>query len=60
MLRKKEIRAIYDQGIEAVAVTIRQLYELIETEDERVHRLVAHATSAHLKKIEQLTARSWT
>ncbi len=56
MLRKKEIRAIYDQGLEAVATTIRHLYEMIETEDERVE-LVARATSAHLKQIEQLTAR---
>jgi transposase len=57
MLSKKEIKAIYDRGLEAVAVTIRQLYEMIETEDERVHKLVARATSAHLKKIEHLTAR---
>ena len=45
MLRKKDIRAIYDQGIEAVTTTIRHLYEMIETEDERVHELVARATS---------------
>ncbi|MBA3767353.1 MAG: hypothetical protein H0W99_10260 [Acidobacteria bacterium] len=57
MLRKHEIKTIYDQGLEAVAATIRQLYEMIQVEDERVHNLVAIATSAHLKKIEQLTAR---
>ncbi len=57
VLRKTEVRAIYDQGVEAVAATIRQLYEMIEVEDERVHRLVASATAAHLQKIEQLTGR---
>ena len=57
VLRKTEVRVIYDQGVEAVAATIRQLYEMIEVEDERVHRLVASATAAHLQKIEQLTGR---
>lgn len=57
MLRKKEIRAIYDQGVEAVAAIIKQLYEMIEVEDERVHKLVVSATSAHLQKIEQLMGR---
>ena len=57
MLRKREIRAIYGQGIEAVETTIRQLYEMIEVEDERVHNLVASATVAHLQKIEHLTGR---
>ena len=57
MLRKTEVRVIYDQGVEAVAATIRQLYVMIEVEDERVHRLVASATAAHLQKIEQLTGR---
>lgn len=57
MLRKKEIRAIYDRGLEAVTTTIRQLYEMIEADDERVHRLVASATAAQLKKIDELTAR---
>jgi transposase len=55
MLRKHEIKTIYDQGVNAVAATIRQLYEMIETDDERVHKLITAATSAHLKKIEQLT-----
>ncbi len=57
MLREKEISSIYDQRLEAVAAVIRQLYEMIEVEDERVHKLVAWATTAHLQKIEQLTAR---
>lgn len=57
MLRKAEIRVIYDQGIEAVATTIKQLYEMIEVEDERVHNLVASTSATHLQKIEQLSAR---
>lgn len=57
MLRQTEIRAIYGRGVEAVAETIRHLYEMIEMDDERVHRLVASATAAHLQKIEQLTGR---
>ena len=57
MLRKTEIKVLYDQGVEAVAATIRQLYEMIEVEDERLHRLVTSATTAHLQKIEQLTGR---
>ncbi len=57
MLRKREIRVIYAQGVEAVERTIRQLYEMIEVEDERVHQLVTLATAAHLQKIEQLTGR---
>lgn len=57
MLRKAEIRVIYDQGIEAVATTIKQLYEMIEVEDERVHNLVASTSATHLHKIEQLSAR---
>ncbi|MCA1566069.1 MAG: DUF6444 domain-containing protein [Acidobacteria bacterium] len=57
MLRKREIRAIYEHGVEAVAATIKQLYEMIEVEDERVHQLVIRATAAHLEKIEQLTRR---
>ena len=57
MLRKHEIKTIYDRGVDAVAASIRQLYEMIEVEDERVHRLVASANAAHLRKIEQLTAR---
>jgi transposase len=40
-----------------VAATIRQFYEMIEVEDERVHRLVASANAAHLHQIERLTAR---
>ena len=54
MLARKEIRAIYDRGLNAVAVTIRQLYDMIEMDDERVQRLVALATAAHLQRIEQL------
>ncbi len=57
MLRQHEIRVIYEEGVEAVTQTIRQLYEMIEVEDERVHRLVASATAAHLQKIEYLTHR---
>ena len=53
MLRKSEIRVIYEAGVEAVAATIRQLYEMIEVEDERVHRLVTSAMAAHLQKIER-------
>ena len=57
MLRQHEIRVIYEAGIGAVTETIRHLYEMIETDDERLHRLVASATAAHLQKIEQLTGR---
>jgi transposase len=57
VLRKTEIKAIYKQGVEEVEATIRQLYELLEEDDARVHRLVASATAAHLKKIDELSAR---
>src|SRR5215210_6941936 len=57
MIAMREVRAIYHQGVWAVAATFRQLYEMIEGEDERVHRRVAAATAAHLQRIEQLTAR---
>lgn len=57
VLRRTEIRTIYDQGVEAMTATIKQLYEMIEVEDERVYKLVASATASHLQKIEQLTAR---
>jgi transposase len=57
VLRKAEIKVIYEQGVEAVAAAIKQLYEMIEVEDERVHRLVIRATAAHLEKSEQLTRR---
>lgn len=57
MLRKHEIKTIYDQGVDAVAATIGQLYRMIETDDERVHYLVAIATSAQRQEIERLTAR---
>jgi transposase len=57
MLSQHQIRIIYDEGVEAVAATISQLYEMIETDDERVQKLIARATSMHLKKIEQLTSR---
>src|SRR5204862_464302 len=48
---------IYHQGVFAVAAAFRQLYEMIEVEDERVQRLVSAATVAHLRKIEQLRGR---
>ena len=57
MLAMREVRAIYHQGVWAVADAFRQLYQMIEVEDGRVHRRVAAATAAHLQKIEQLTAR---
>src|SRR5215212_6954303 len=57
MLSHHQIRAMYDQGVEAVTETFRQLYEMIEIDDERVHRLVASATVAHLQRIEQLIGR---
>ena len=57
MLAMREVRAIYHQGVYAVAATIRQLYEMIEVEDGRVQRLVASATAAHRHKIEQLMGR---
>jgi hypothetical protein len=57
MLAMRGVRAIYHQGVYAVAAAFRQLYEMIEVEDERVRRLVASANAAHLRKIEQLTAR---
>lgn len=57
MLSRHQIRVIYDQGVEGVTQSIRQLYEMIEIDDERVHRLVSSATAAHLEKIERLTGR---
>jgi septal ring factor EnvC (AmiA/AmiB activator) len=57
VLSHYQIRVIYEEGVESVTQTIRQLYEMIEVEDERVQRMVIAATSAHLKKIEQLTLR---
>lgn len=57
MLAMREVRDIYHQGVYAVAAAFRQLYEMIEVEDERVHRLVTAANAAHLHKIEQLTGR---
>ncbi len=53
----REVRAIYHQSVWAVAAAFRQLYEMIEVEDERVRKRVAAATAAHLRKIEKLTAR---
>ena len=44
MLAMREVRAIYRQGGYAVAAAFRQLYEMIEVEDERVRKLVAAAT----------------
>lgn len=57
MLSHHQIRVIYEEGVESVAETIRQLYEMIEVEDERVQRLVASATAAHLHMIVQLSER---
>src|SRR5947209_4618261 len=57
MLAMREVRDIYHQGVYAVAGAFRQLYEMIEVEDVRVQRLVAAATAAHLRKIEQLRGR---
>lgn len=57
MLSDHQIRVIYEEGIGAVTTTLRQLYEMIEVEDERVQRLVASATSAHLQRIDQLIGR---
>ena len=57
MFSHHQIRVMYAQGVEAVTQTIRQLYEMIEVEDERVQRLVASATSAHLRRIEHLSGR---
>ena len=57
MLSHHQIRVIYEEGVEAVTKTFRQLYEMIEIEDERVLQLVASATVAHLQRIEQLNGR---
>ena len=57
MIAMREVREIYHQGVWAVAAAFRQLYEMIEVEDERVQKLVAAATVAHLHKIEQLTGQ---
>lgn len=48
---------MYEEGVEAVTETFRQLYEMIETDEERVRRLVASATAAHLQRIEELSGR---
>ena len=53
----REVRAIYHQGVYAVAAAFRQLYEMIEVEDGRVQRLIAAANVAHMHKIERLTGR---
>jgi Transposase IS66 family len=57
MLSHHQIRFVYNEGVESVAQTIRQLSEMIEVEDERLQRIIASATTAQLKKIEELTAR---
>jgi transposase len=57
MLRQHEIKTIFNKGVGAVTETIRQLYEMIETDDERVQKLVRIAISVHLQKNEQLTGR---
>jgi hypothetical protein len=57
MLAMREVRDIYHQGVWAVAAAFRQLYEMIEAKDEQVQKLIAVATAAHLKKIEELNTR---
>jgi predicted RNase H-like nuclease (RuvC/YqgF family) len=57
MIAMREVREIYHRGVWAVADAFRQLYEMIEVEEGRVRRLVAAATAAHLRKIEQLKCR---
>jgi transposase len=57
MIAMREVRDIYYQGVWAVADAFRRLYEMIEVEDGRVQKLVAAATDAHLRKIEQLRGR---
>ena len=57
MLSHHQIRVMYEEGVEAVTETFRQLYEMIETDEERVQRLVAAATAAHLQRIEELSGR---
>jgi transposase len=56
-LSHHQIKVMYADGVEAVTQAIRQLYEMIETDDERIQRLVASATAAHLQRIEQLSGR---
>lgn len=48
---------MYAEGVEVVTETVRQLYEMIETDEERVQRLVASATAAHLRRIKELRGR---
>ena len=50
MIAMREVRAIYHQGVYAVAAAFRQLYEMIEVEEERVHRRVTAATRRYLEK----------
>jgi transposase len=57
MLSHHQIRVIYEEGVESITETIRQLYEMIETNDEHIQRLVASATAAHLQKIAHLSGR---
>jgi hypothetical protein len=57
MLAMREVREIYHQGVWAVAAAFRRLYEMIDADEERVQRLVAAATVAHLRKIEQFGGR---
>jgi chromosome segregation ATPase len=53
----REVRGISHRGVWAVAAAFRRLYEMIDADEERVQRLVAAATVAHLRKIERLTGR---
>jgi transposase len=57
MLSQHQIRVIYDQGVQSVTQTIRQLSEMIEVEEARLQRVVAAATAAHLQRIKQLSGR---
>jgi len=57
VLSHHQIRVIYEEGVESVTQTIRQLSEMSEVEDERLQRIIASTTTAQLKKIEELTAR---
>jgi transposase len=57
VLAMREVRAIYHQGVYAVAAAFRQLYEMIEADEAGLQRRVAAATAAHLHKIEQLKGR---
>ena len=58
MLRRSGIGCIYVHRVAAVKQTLRQLYEVLEADDDRVHHLVASATAMLLIKIDELITRS--